>query len=99
MRTDAELFILDEPTAALDIRAEYEVYQRFAALRGGTTTLLITHRLASVQMADRILFLEDGHIVEEGNHAYLLHQDGKYAHLFRLQQEQFGVEPYGEGKV
>lgn len=82
---DAQLLILDEPTAALDARAEYEVFQRFAQLIEGRTAVLISHRFSTVRMADRILFLENGQLLELGSHDELLAQNGKYAELFRLQ--------------
>jgi ATP-binding cassette subfamily B protein len=77
----AELLILDEPSASLDPRAEYELFQQFAAISKGKLTLLITHRLASVQMANRILVLKDGQIVEDGDHQTLLANQGEYAEL------------------
>ena len=82
---DAQLFILDEPTAALDARAEYEVFQRFAALIAGKTAVLISHRFSTVRMADRILFLEHGRQLELGSHEELVALNGKYAELFELQ--------------
>lgn len=85
----ADLLILDEPSAALDPRSEHEMFQSFAAISKGRTTLLITHRLASVQMADRILVLREGRLVEEGSHQALLHRNGLYAELWRLQAEGY----------
>ncbi|MBB4078742.1 ATP-binding cassette subfamily B protein [Lewinella aquimaris] len=82
---DAQLLILDEPTSALDARAEYEVFQRFTALIEGKTAVLISHRFSTVRMADHILFLEYGGLVEEGSHEELLALDGRYAELFALQ--------------
>ncbi|WP_448702215.1 ABC transporter ATP-binding protein [Mucilaginibacter sp. AW1-3] len=82
---DAELLILDEPTAALDARAEYEVFQRFAQLTTGKTAVLISHRFSTVRMADRILVLEKGELIEIGSHEELLQKDGRYAELFNLQ--------------
>ncbi|MDB5246702.1 MAG: transporter ATP-binding protein [Segetibacter sp.] len=82
---DAQLLILDEPTAALDARAEYEVFQRFAELTKGKSAVLISHRFSTVRMADRILVLEKGQLVETGSHEELLVQEGRYAELFRLQ--------------
>jgi ATP-binding cassette subfamily B protein len=86
---DAQLLILDEPTAALDARAEYEVFQRFAELTKGRTAVLISHRFSTVRMADRILVLEKGELKEIGSHAELLLQDGKYAELFHLQAQGY----------
>ncbi|RIH83334.1 putative ABC transporter ATP-binding protein [Calidithermus roseus] len=85
----AEVLVLDEPTASLDPKEEAHLYQRFAELAQGKTVLLITHRLASVQMADRILVLREGRLVEEGSHQALLHRNGLYAELWRLQAEGY----------
>jgi ATP-binding cassette subfamily B protein len=82
---DAQLVILDEPTSALDARAEHEVFVRFAELMRGKTGVLISHRFSTVRMADRILFLEQGRLLELGTHESLLEKNGKYAELFRLQ--------------
>ena len=82
---DAQLMILDEPTAALDARAEYEVFQRFADLTKGRSSVLISHRFSTVRMADRILVLDKGELLEIGSHEELLQKKGKYAELFRLQ--------------
>ena len=82
---DAQLYILDEPTAALDARAEHEVFERFSELINGKTAVLISHRFSTVRMADRILFLEYGQQKEFGSHDELLALDGKYAELFLLQ--------------
>jgi len=82
---DAELLILDEPTAALDARAEYEVFQRFTDLTSSKTAVLISHRFSTVRMADRILVLEDGRLLEDGSHEELLVRGGRYAELFGLQ--------------
>ncbi|RIV19112.1 ABC transporter ATP-binding protein [Fibrisoma montanum] len=82
---DAQLIILDEPTAALDARAEYEVFQRFAKLTEGRSSVIISHRFSTVRMADRILVLEGGRLLEIGSHYELLEQDGRYAELFGLQ--------------
>jgi ATP-binding cassette subfamily B protein len=82
---DAQLLILDEPTAALDARAEHEVFQRFAELTKGKTAVLISHRFSTVRMADRILVIENGQFVEIGSHEELLKKGGRYAELFHLQ--------------
>lgn len=82
---DAQILILDEPTASLDARAEFEVYQRFVELTAGKMAVLISHRFSTVRMADRILVLEGGRIVEQGSHGYLVAIGGKYSELFELQ--------------
>ena len=82
---DAQLLILDEPTAALDARAEHEVFQRFADLTRGKSAVLISHRFSTVRMADRIMVLEKGTVIELGSHEELLRLDGRYAELFHLQ--------------
>jgi ATP-binding cassette subfamily B protein len=82
---DAQLLILDEPTAALDARAEYEVFRRFADLTEGKMAVLISHRFSTVRMADRIVVLEHGVVLEEGTHEALLARPGRYAELFNLQ--------------
>jgi len=83
--TDAEAIILDEPTSALDARAEYEVFQRFINLTEGKTSIIISHRFSTVRMADRILVLKDGKVLELGTHKELLQNNKLYAELFRLQ--------------
>jgi ATP-binding cassette subfamily B protein len=82
---DAQLLILDEPTAALDARAEFEVFQRFKELSKGKSAVLISHRFSTVRMADRILVLVDGEIEATGTHDELMSQRGRYAELFELQ--------------
>ncbi len=82
---DAQLLILDEPTAALDARAEYEVFERFSELTQGKTAVLISHRFSTVRMADRILVLRKGRTQELGSHEELLTKGGLYAELFNLQ--------------
>ncbi len=82
---DAQVMILDEPTAALDARAEFEVFQRFKELSDNRTAVLISHRFSSVRMADRILVLADGRIEASGTHAQLMTEGGRYAELFELQ--------------
>ena len=86
---DAQLLILDEPTSALDARAEHEVFLRFAELIQGKSAVLISHRFSTVRMADRILFLENGELLELGSHEELLVKDGKYAELFHLQAQGY----------
>ena len=82
---DAQLLILDEPTAALDARAEYEVFLRFSELTAGKMAVLISHRFSTVRMADRILVLQGGQLIEHGTHEELLARSGLYAELFALQ--------------
>jgi ATP-binding cassette, subfamily B, bacterial len=86
---DSELLILDEPTAALDARAEYEVFQRFAELTVGRMAVLISHRFSTVRMADRILVLKDGELLQQGTHEALLAIGGLYAELFQLQAKGY----------
>ena len=85
MRDEADILILDEPTAALDAEAEHAVFQRFRALAAGRTTILISHRFPTVRMADRILVLEAGRVVEDGTHAALVAAGHRYARMFQLQ--------------
>jgi ATP-binding cassette subfamily B protein len=82
---DAQLLILDEPTAALDAKSEREVFERFADLTKNKTTVLISHRFSTVRMADRILVLEGGRIAEQGPHDQLVRDGGRYAEMFELQ--------------
>ena len=85
MRAEADILILDEPTAALDAEAEHAVFQRFKALAAGRTTILISHRFPTVRMADRILVLEAGQVIEDGSHAELVAAGRRYARMFGLQ--------------
>ena len=82
---DAQVMILDEPTAALDARSEYEVFQRFKELSDDKTAILISHRFSSVRMADRILVLAGGKVEASGTHDQLMAEGGRYAELFELQ--------------
>ncbi len=82
---ESQLLILDEPTAALDARAEYEVFQRFADLTKDKMALLISHRFSTVRMADRIVVIENGQLLESGSHEALMGKKGRYAELFQLQ--------------
>jgi ATP-binding cassette subfamily B protein len=86
---EAQVLILDEPTAALDARGEYEVFRRFAKLTEGRTAIFISHRFSTVRIADRILVLSRGQIVEEGSHEELVAAGGQYAELFELQAEGY----------
>jgi ATP-binding cassette subfamily B protein len=86
---DAQVLILDEPTAALDARSEHEVFERFAELTKGKMSLLISHRFSTVRMADRILVLEGGKIAEQGKHDDLVRESGRYAQMFELQAASY----------
>ncbi len=86
---DSQLLILDEPTAALDARSEYQVFQRFAELTSGKMALFISHRFSTVRMADRIVVLENGRIAEEGTHEKLTRMGGRYAEMFELQAASY----------
>jgi ATP-binding cassette subfamily B protein len=86
---DAQLLVLDEPTAALDARSEYQVFQRFAELTSGKMALFISHRFSTVRMADRIVVLEAGNIAEEGTHEHLIGMGGRYAEMFELQAASY----------
>ena len=86
---DAQMLILDEPTAALDARSELEVFERFAELTFGKMALLISHRFSTVRMADRIVVLEAGQLVEEGTHAQLMALGGRYAAMFEMQAASY----------
>ena len=86
---DAQVLILDEPTAALDAKSEHEVFERFAELTKGKMSLLISHRFSTVRMADRILVLENGRIAEQGKHEDLVRESGRYAQMFELQAASY----------
>ena len=89
LQAGASVLVLDEPTAALDVRAEVEFFDHFVELTRGVTSLLISHRFSSVRRADRIVVIDGGRVVEEGDHDSLLAADGHYARLFRLQALRF----------
>jgi len=86
---DAPFVLLDEPSAALDPVAEHEIFEDFANISNGKSAMLISHRLSSITLCDKILVLEDGRIIEQGSHFELLKQNGKYAHLFNLQASKY----------
>lgn len=86
---DAQVLILDEPTASLDARSEFEVFQRFAELTEGKTALFVSHRFSTVRMADRIVVLEKGRIIEDGSHQRLSSRGGRYAEMFEMQAANY----------
>lgn len=86
---NADVLILDEPTAALDAQAEYDLYERFVDLVKGRTSVIISHRFSTVRMADAIAVLEDGQITEFGTHNELMTRNGSYAKLYTMQAQQY----------
>ena len=88
---NSKLVILDEPTAALDARAEYESFARFADLVSGQIALLISHRFSTVRMADLIIVIADGTVAEQGSHEELMAANGLYSELYRLQARAYRV--------
>ncbi|WP_428965934.1 ATP-binding cassette domain-containing protein [Micromonospora fluostatini] len=92
LRMGADLLVLDEPTAHLDVRTEFEVFHRLAANRGGASVVLISHRLSTVRQADRIVLLDGGRITETGDHDELIAHGGRYADLFAIQARRFAVD-------
>jgi len=86
---ESQIIVLDEPTSAMDARAEYELFRRFHQLAAGRTAILISHRLSTVRMADRIYVLEGGRIIESGTHDELVYQGGKYSSLFETQAQYY----------
>ncbi len=86
------VLVLDEPTASLDAEAEHAIFERFRQLAAGRTVLLVTHRFSTVRMADRIVVLDDGRVIEEGTHAELVRAGGQYARMFALQAEGYRLE-------
>jgi ATP-binding cassette, subfamily B, bacterial len=95
--TGASVLVLDEPTAALDVRAEAELFDNFLEVTRGLTTILVSHRLSSVRHADRIVVLDHGRIIEDGAHEELVAHGGSYAQMFALQAERFALAGGGLG--
>jgi ATP-binding cassette subfamily B protein len=89
MREEADILILDEPTAALDAQAEHAVFEKFRSLTQGRTSIVISHRFPTVRMADKIIVIEAGTIQEEGTHDSLVKANGRYAKLFALQAQGY----------
>lgn len=89
MRSQADILVLDEPTAAMDAEAEATIFEHFRGLSKDRIVILISHRFSTVRMADQIIVIQEGRIIERGNHAQLLQQDGHYTHLFSLQAKGY----------
>ncbi|MDJ0759962.1 MAG: ABC transporter ATP-binding protein [Woeseiaceae bacterium] len=89
MRSDADILVLDEPTAAMDAGSEAEIFEHFRTVSRDKMTILISHRFSTVRAADHIIVISDGHIVERGDHESLMAEDGQYAHLFKLQRRGY----------
>jgi ATP-binding cassette, subfamily B, bacterial len=86
---DAQILVLDEPTGAMDAKAEYELFCRFRELTENRTAILISHRFSTVRMADRIYVLSDGRIFEGGSHEELIRSGGTYARMFEMQAQHY----------
>ncbi len=95
----SELLVLDEPTASLDAEGEHALFERFRTLKANRTAILITHRFGTVRMADRIVVLDEGRVVEDGTHAELLAREGLYARMFRMQAQGYADLPSRSGEA
>lgn len=89
----SSVLVLDEPTAAMDVRGEAEIYDRFLELTAGLTTIVVSHRFSTVRRAHRIVVIEHGRVVEDGDHARLMGLNGRYAHMYLLQASRFNDQP------
>jgi ATP-binding cassette subfamily B protein len=97
MRDSADILVLDEPTASMDAEAELQIFERFREMTGEKMAVLISHRFSTVRMADRIVVLEEGRILEEGTHEELMRRGGRYARLFSLQAAAYREEGAAAG--
>jgi len=89
MRSHADVLILDEPTAAIDAKAEAEIFAHFRELTANRISIIISHRFSTVRIADHIIVMDKGEVIEEGSHPLLLERNGQYARLFRLQAQGY----------
>ena len=86
---DAQMLVLDEPTSSLDVQSEHEGFEQFRALAEDKMAILISHRFTTVRMADQILVLDEGRVIEHGTHQDLIELGGQYAHLFEMQARAY----------
>ena len=89
MRRDADILVLDEPTASMDAEAEVKIFDRFREVTTDKIAIVISHRFSTVRMADQIIVLDRGEIIERGSHDELVAQEGRYARLFHLQAQGY----------
>ena len=89
MRSRADILILDEPTSAMDPEAEAQIFERFREMTENQMAIVISHRFSTVRMADEIVVLEGGHVLEQGSHEQLITVDGIYARLFKIQAKGY----------